>query len=125
MSAVDAPWSVTYHDGSGNGFRFWEDLEEAGALFEYSPVLPETSSSGVYCGGEVRKGRVDDQHIGEPWRSVRMLEAESSLRAGSRMMGTGAFRLQDPDGGAREFIVCDGPLLCEFNEFLAPFRKAR
>jgi hypothetical protein len=44
--AIDAPWSVTYHDGSGNQFRFRQESETQAARFAYDPVRPEHSSSG-------------------------------------------------------------------------------
>src|SRR5262245_39969007 len=50
--AMKAPWKVTYHDGAGNGFQFWQDAEGGEVRFDYSPVRPEQSSTGFYSGGE-------------------------------------------------------------------------
>jgi hypothetical protein len=118
-----APWSVTYHDGSGNGLRFRKDAEGEGAQFEYTPVRPENSSTGSYSGGEPKSGRMSERRARELWRWVRRLEADASLRADSRMKGTGAFSLTEPAGGAREFIVKRSAPLSEFDKFLAPFRS--
>jgi len=117
-----APWSVTYHDGSGNGFRFWKGAEGEGARFEYTPIRPENSSTGFYSGGEPRSGRLDDRRARELWRWVRRLEADASLHTDSRMKGTGAFSLTGPGGGTREFIIKGSTPLSKFNKFLAPFR---
>jgi len=117
-----APWSVFYHDGSGNGFRFWKDAEGEGARFEYTPIRPENSSTGFYSGGEPKSGRLDDRRARELWRWVRRLEAETSLHTDSRMKGTGAFSLTESAGGTREFIIKGSALLSKFNKFLAPFR---
>ena len=117
---VDAPWSVTYHDGSGNGFRFWQETKDDCAHFEYSPITPETSSTGRYSGGDPKKGRMDGRHAGELWRRIGSLESDTSLRRDSRIKGSGAFSLKTATG-TRQFIVNDGRLLREFNEFLKDF----
>ena len=123
--APAAPWSVTYSDGSGNGFRFWRDAKTAAARFEYSPVRPEESSTGLYSGGEPKAGKLDDRRAGELWEWVRKLEADRSLRAPERAKGTGAFRLKDPAGREREFLIEMGPRLREFDTFVAPFRGGK
>jgi hypothetical protein len=117
-----APWSVIYHDGSGNGFRFWKDAGGEGARFEYTPIRPDNSSTGIYSGGEPKSGRLDDRRARELWWWVRRLEADASLYTDSRMKGTGAFRLMESAGGTREFIIKGSALLIKFNKFLAPFR---
>ncbi len=116
------PWGVTYHDGSGNGFRFWEEAGGEGARFEYAPVRPEDSSAGTYSGGEPKSGRLTGRHARALWRWVRRLEADASVRAETRMKGTGAFSLTEPGGGTRDFIVKNSAPLSRFEEFLAQFR---
>ena len=71
--ATEAPWSVVYHDGSGNGFRFWKEADKGkevkgskgskseSARFKYSPIRPENSSTGMYDCGERKHGRLDDE----------------------------------------------------------------
>ncbi len=117
-----APWSVAYHDGSGNGFRFWKDTEDERPRFEYTPVRPENSSTGIYSGGEPKSGRLDDRHARELWRWVRRFESDASLQTDSRMKGTGAFKLTESAGATREFIIKSSALLSKFDKFLEPFR---
>ncbi len=120
--AVDVPWSVIYHDGSANGFRFWKDSSAESARFEYSPVKPEESSTGRYSGGEERKGKMKDGSALQLWRWIRRLESDTSLHTKARNKGTGAFVVKESSGDQRDFIIEDGPLLREFNQFLARFR---
>ena len=115
------PWSVTYHDGSGNGFHFRQASEAEGVHFEYAPVTPETSSSGLYSGGQAKQGAVNAEHVEELWQWVFKLESETSLHTPARMMGTGAFNVTTASG-ARRFMVKNGPLLRAFNTFLLQLR---
>jgi hypothetical protein len=124
-AAPEAPWNVVFHDGSGNGYRFWKASRKEGTRFEYSPVQPENSSTGMYTGGEPKKGRVDGKRVRELWRWVRRLEGDASLRTDSRDKGTGAFRVQDPAGGDRQFIIENSPLLQDFDTFLARYRGGK
>lgn len=117
----EAPWHVTYRDGSNNGFQCRQDSEDEDARFEYSPITPETSSSGIYSGGEAKKGPLNDNHVAALWRWVVRLESDTSLHADSRMMGTGAFTVTTASG-TRRFIVKNGPFLREFDAFLAQLR---
>jgi len=119
--AAEALWSLTYHDGSGNGFRFWKESEGDDALFEYVPIRPERSSSGLYSGGEPKKGTLDDERVKELWQWARRLESDASIHVNSRRKGSGAFSLRSSDG-VRDFMVKNGPLLRKFNELLVPFR---
>ena len=117
------PWSVSYHDGIGNGFHFEQASARDEARYTYSPVTPERSSTGMYSGGEPAAGTLDRARTAELWRRVRQLEAETSLHTESRDKGTGAFALVMP-GGKRAFIVQRGDELIAFDEFLAPLRAA-
>lgn len=119
--AQQAPWSVTYHDGSNNGFRFWQESEDEATRFEYAPMTPEASSSGIYSGGEPKQGPLNNEHVDELWRWVERLESDTSLHAASRMMRTGAFTVTTASG-TRRFIVKHSPLLDAFNAFLAQLR---
>ena len=116
-----APWNVTYHDGSNNGFRFWQEAENEATRFEYSPITPETSSSGIYSGGEPRQGPMNNEHVDELWRWIEQLESDTSLHTASRMMRTGAFTVTTASG-TRRFIIKHSPPLSEFNAFLAQLR---
>ncbi len=115
--ARQPPWSVVYHDGNGNGFRIWQETSPDGVQFEYSPVKPETSSSGLYDGGEPRAGELDAARAEELWRHVAKLESDPSLREERRVKGSGALRVTTPDG-ENEFLVRSGPELDAFEAFL-------
>jgi hypothetical protein len=118
----DVPWTVAFHDHSGNAFRFWQDTKDASARFEYSPVQPKWSSSGTYSGGSPKKGRLGRDRAAELAAWIRKLESDPALRGEDRNMGTGAFHVKEPVGGSRDFIIKDCPLLREFDRFVAPFR---
>ncbi len=122
MSTPAIPWSVVFHDGSGNGFTF-EARGEGGARFDYDPVKPEESSSGVYSGGEPLQGPLSAQQVEELWRRVLALEAEVAGGEVQRMKGTGAFRIK-ASGGERGFVVDRGEGLSGFLTFVEPFRGA-
>ena len=116
-----APWSLTYHDGSGNGFRFWQEAVPDTVHFTYTPVTPAASSSGTYSGGSPHDGMLTEEQVADLWQNVRQLEADSTLHADSRMMGTGTFRLETA-AGSQQFIVKRGDALRAFNEIVSPFR---
>lgn len=118
MAAPSAPWSVSFHDGSGNGLRLWKASKRERVRFEFSPIQPADSATGQYSGGKARKGRVDARRAGELWRWVRKLEGDSSVRTDLRAKGTGAFRVKGPSGDERGFLIKDGPLIREFTGWL-------
>jgi len=118
---AEVPWKVEYHDGSGNGYRFWRDSSEANAHFQYEPVQPKESSSGSYSGGEARFGSLDTKQAEELWQRIRNLHANASLQAKTRELGTGAFKIDDR-GKKEEFLIKDGEELQGFNRFLAKLK---
>jgi hypothetical protein len=121
--APEAPWSVRYHDGNGNGYRFWKSAKKERARYEYAPIQPENSSSGIYSGGKPQKGTLAAKRVRELWRRVRKLEADASLHADSRMMGTGSFVLKETGSAERKFLIKGGSVLKEFDTFLEPLRN--
>jgi hypothetical protein len=121
-AAPRAPWLVSFHDGSANGYRFWKDSESADPRFEYAPIQPKDSSTGMYSGGEPASGVMRAKQVGELWKRIQKLEADAGLREKERMKGTGAFLLKDASGN-REFIIASGPQLDAFNKFLSAFRR--
>lgn len=121
VMTVDVPWSLTYRDGSGNGFRFWQEAEEEAAHFTYTPVTPAMSSSGVYSGGEPQEGVLDAAQIESLWQEALRLEADTTLHINARMMGSGVFSLTTPEG-KRSFLVKGGAALRTFNELVGAFR---
>jgi hypothetical protein len=109
---------VVFHDGSGNALRVWKASKRERVRFEFNPVQPENSSTGLYSGGKPSKGRVDARRVRELWRWVRKLEGDPSLRAETRDKGTGAFGVKSASEGDREFLIEDCPLLREFTGWL-------
>jgi hypothetical protein len=109
-------WSITYRDGSANAYHFRGD-GNAGS-FEYVPVKPEHSSTGMYSGGDPRSDALGAKPVATLWQHVRALEADRRLHVGDRMKGTGAFDVQD-EAGTRTFIIKRGPQLAAFDDFLA------
>ncbi|HEX5035586.1 MAG TPA: hypothetical protein VFX30_00285 [bacterium] len=118
LAKDDAPasWSLIYGDQSGNGLSVWKRAGDSKALYDYSPIRPEESSSGQYSGGEAKSGSLSDKDAAELWRRVLRLEADKSNRSQDRAMGTGAFSLRDTDG-SRDFIVQQGATLKSFDDF--------
>lgn len=114
--AAPASWALVYGDQSGNGLSVWKRAGDSKALYDYSPVRPEESSSGQYSGGEAKSGSLSDKDAAELWRRALRLEADKSNRAQDRAMGTGAFTLRDANG-SREFIVQQGAAVKEFDGF--------
>lgn len=122
VKPLAAPWTVTYSDGSANGFRF-EQAATGPATYQYAPVKPEESSTGIYSGGKPASGKLDAKQVETLTRFVRDFEADQKNQVTDRAKGTGAFKL-DEAGGSREFIVAMGALQA-FNEFLAPLRGSQ
>jgi hypothetical protein len=111
------PWSVTYHDGSANSYRIESDA--GGASFEYIPITPAQSSTGLYSGGDPRSGRLDPARVEALWQRIHELESEVSLHTPDRGKGTGRFIVSDATG-TRTFIVQFGKqLLRAFDAFVA------
>lgn len=103
--------SITYSDGSANGYVFTADGD--GATFAYSPVRPEHSSTGMYSGGEPRSGRLDAALAKTLFDQIRALEANTTLHVEDRAKGTGQFRVDE-----RSFIIARGPELLAFDAFV-------
>ncbi len=120
-TARATPWSVSYADGSGNGFRFWQDTADGAARFEYSPVTPALSSSGTYSGGDPQTGDLDAAQALELWQRFETLEADTAQHTTKRTMGSGTFRVTTP-AGERSFMLDRGEALSDFDTFVEPFR---
>lgn len=111
-------WTLDYADGSANAYHF--HAEGDGARFEYVPVTPERSSTGMYSGGPPRAGVLDAAATATLWRHVRELEAATTLHVEERGKGTGLFHV-DEGSGERRFVVRRGPELLRFDELLATY----
>lgn len=115
------PWSLIFHDGSGNGYRFWQ---EAGgeACFDYTPVTPEHSSSGFYSGGEPQAGTLSGADADALWEQAERLAGDTARHEPRRVMGSGSFRLVTPAGERRFLVRRDAAR--SFAESLTDYRGA-
>ena len=114
-------WRIIYYDGNNNAYRFWKASEEV--LFEYTPVTPESSSSGVYSGGEPQQGILDTKQAAALWQWVEQLMSDTSTHSQKRMKGTGSINLST-DEGTRKVILKNGARLRAFDEFMTAFRES-
>lgn len=117
-----APWSLGYRDGSGNGYRIWRSSDTDEPRFEYAPVRPESSSSGTYSGGDPVGGRVSGDPVEELWRRTLELEADVGSHVAARTKGSGVFRLATREG-EREFMVAGDPRLRALDGLLRSVRE--
>lgn len=115
------PWSFSFADGSGNGYRIWAD-EHDDVRFEYTPVTPMLSSSGVYSGGARVHGVLEDGDASAIWESLLALEKNSSCHVTQRMMGSGSFRYETPEEQGA-FLVGAGSELQAFLELVADLKR--
>lgn len=111
--------SMTYADGAANVYHFVAD--SGGVRFEYDPMTPERSSTGMYSGGPPRAGHLDDATAAALWRHVVALESATHLHGHDRSKGTGQFRIQEA-GATRTFILERGAELAGFDAFVAALR---
>lgn len=118
---VTIPWRVDYHDGSGNHVVFWQERPDE-AEFEYIPIQPKHSSSGVYSGGQPQQGRLTAARVQQLWLQLSTLPKDTTQHVTKRMKGTGAFRLQE---GPRvtQFLLGDGSALREFHAMVKQLLK--
>jgi len=119
-----APWVATYYDGSANGYRFWKNSEGEAAHFEYSPVQPRESATGMYSGGQPANGVLNPKQTEAVWQRILRFESDTKLHEAERKKGTGAFGVKAPSGD-RKFIIKDGPALVAWNQFLSAFRRGK
>lgn len=118
---VPMPWRVDYHDGSGNHVVFRQDGPDE-AVFEYIPIQPKHSSSGIYSGGQPQHGVVTAAKVQQLWQHLSALRKNTSLHVSNRMMGTGAFRLQEGPH-VTQFLLGEGPALREFQAMVIQWLK--
>ncbi len=110
---------LVFRDGSANAYRFHADGD--GARFEYVPITPERSSTGMYSGGDPRAGRIDAAQLAALWQHVSALEANTALHVADRGKGTGLFEITTADG-SRSFIIVRGTELLAFDAVVAALR---
>lgn len=117
--SIPPPWSITYHDGSGNGYRLWQD--DAVAHFEYTPVTPAMSSSGTYSGGAPARGDLTAAQVRELWTTIDALARETALHASVRAKGTGTFTATTSTASST-FLIRSSDQLRELDTALARIR---
>jgi hypothetical protein len=110
---------LIYRDGSANAYSFTPDGD--GVRFEYDPITPERSSTGMYSGGDPRAGRLDAEQLALLWGQVRALEENTALHVTDRGKGTGLFLIKSA-GGERSFIIVRGAELLAFDAFVGALR---
>jgi hypothetical protein len=115
MAAPRSRWTITYLDGSANRYTFTGAGDSA--TFEYDPVTPERSSTGMYSGGDPRSGRLDRAQVSALWQQIRAFEANPVIHTPDRAKGTGDFTIVE-DEVARSFIIVRGPALLGFDAFV-------
>ena len=116
------PWSLSYYDGSGNRYHFWQASEDVDACFEYSPIVPSVSSSGLYSGGKPERRTVNEEQLESLWHWVDRLASNESLHSAQRTKGSGMFRLAT-SASERRFIIRNGSMLRKFGDFVESFRS--
>lgn len=105
VDPLQQPWRVDVIDGSGNAYVCLRD--DAGAMtFEYEPMTPERSSSGMYSGGDPRTGSLTDAQAAALWREVTAAVDATAGRVVAHAKGTIAIRASGPTDAE---VVVDGP----------------
>ncbi|MCK6506135.1 hypothetical protein L6R53_22615 [Myxococcota bacterium] len=112
-----APWALRWVDGNGNVARAWQDSPDAVARLSWHPVRPETSSGGLYSGGEPRLDPLDAAGVSELWALARTVQW-AAPRAETRMIGTGLLTLSGPAGEVQALVV-PGPTTGALEVWLA------
>ncbi len=81
------PWSIAFTDGCNNHYAVV--ASQAGVIqFEYTPMTPERSSSGLYSGGAPRRGVLVPPQVAELWAHVRTLIEQTASHVELRTKGT-------------------------------------
>jgi hypothetical protein len=122
MTVRATPWTVSYSDGSGNGFVFRGAA--AGATFDYLPVDPARSSSGTYSGGAPRSGDIEPDGVEGLWSLVEKCGAASAEHTPDRSKGTGAFDIETSTGTRTFILTLGSPCRKEFEAFAKAYRGA-
>ena len=83
---------ITYADGCGNSVVISGTRRK---VIEYIPVKPETSSSGVYDGGNHVKKEIDDVLFTRIQSSITEAINNSTIQIKNRVMGSGMITMGD------------------------------
>lgn len=121
--AAIPPWSLTYHDGSGNGYRLVHEIGADVVQFVYTPVTPALSSSGTYSGGDPIMRELSASQAAAVISAALRLERNAEDHAPNRAMGTGSFRIST-QGRERRFLISSGATLQAFHALAKHLRNA-
>lgn len=101
-------WELEYSDGCGNRTTVWTE-EDGIVRWRYSPMMPETSSSGAYSGGEADAGFTCVGPASRLCDAVGKLEAWELTedQSSGRAMGTGLCNFRRGPAGSepRRFLL--------------------
>jgi hypothetical protein len=95
MKPTPSPFRLEIADGNGN-VHLCEQLAGGPARFEYRPVRPEDSSSGVYSGGPAREGTLAEADVKALWELVAAAVEDESRHVERREKGTVAIVAEGP-----------------------------
>ncbi len=113
------PWALSWADGNGNLARAWQDEAAGPVKLSWLPVRPETSSSGLYSGGEPRLETLEAAQVGELWTLARAVQG--APRVEQRAMGTGRLTVTLP-AGEEQVLVAAGAASAALDTWLAGWR---
>ena len=117
-----APWEIRYADGAGNLTRMGQGAPGEPISWSYTPVTPETSSSGTYSGGEPAEGTLEEGAALAIWAKAAALLEHTELYVGGREMGTGSLLMYAAEEGERSMIFKRGEAVDAFEAALAELR---
>lgn len=115
---IKTAWSLIYHDGSGNTFHVLKTENSAEATIDYSPVIPQLSSSGFYSGGEPKSNHLNSKQVFTLRKWLHRLADDTSLHALTRTKGTGTFYINTV-AGEQSFMIKGGSELRQFTTFMS------
>lgn len=118
----EAPWALTYADGSGNRTLLKQAAPGAPVLWVYDPVTPAESSSGTYSGGPERQGSLAEEHAVRIWTHALGLTEGLAPAGGGRAMGTGSLTVERSSGAPRRWVLERGASLSAFEAALLALR---
>lgn len=112
-------WRCKYVDGSNNEFVFWKQQEQI--HFEYKPIQPMQSSSGVYSGGTPKQGILTKEQSEVLLQQVKLWSEKTSEHQKSRSKGVSIF-LVEQEGARTKFLVSESQLEV-LSKLLYPLRE--
>jgi len=121
IQSSETPWTIVYSDGSGNAFRFTHPGTNESMSVSYDPVTPMHSSSRSYSGGTPKQSTLTKGDAARLWGLINNMAAAKDQQTDTREKLTGALTV-DTSTISLAFIMRPGPLLDEFQRFVAPFR---